>query len=142
RIRTRCACARTRWTARRRRSHARAPRTHECQCRRRRRRRTRGHGTREPAMKTYSDLKALFINTTLKPAPQHSHTASLMKYAEGIMRGEGVEVAHVRALDYMLAPGVQPDMTEHGFEQDEWPALYDRVRSADILVIGTPIWLG
>ena len=87
-------------------------------------------------------LTALFINTTLKPAPQHSHTASLMKYAAEIMRAEGVEVELVRALDYELAPGVQPDMTQHGFERDEWPALYRRVRRADILVIGTPIWLG
>jgi multimeric flavodoxin WrbA len=33
-------------------------------------------------------------------------------------------------------------MTAHGADVDEWPALYERVKSADILVIGTPIWLG
>jgi len=27
-------------------------------------------------------------------------------------------------------------------QRDDWPALYERVRAADILVIGTPIWLG
>ncbi len=87
-------------------------------------------------------MDALFINCTLKPTPQRSHTASLMKYVAEIMQAEGVGVEHVRALDYLLAPGVQPDMTEHGFDRDEWPALYERVQRADILVIGTPIWLG
>ena len=42
----------------------------------------------------------------------------------------------------MIAPGVYPDMTEHGAASDDWPAIYERVEAADILVIGTPIWLG
>jgi multimeric flavodoxin WrbA len=33
-------------------------------------------------------------------------------------------------------------MTEHGFATDEWPALYEKVMAADILVIAGPIWLG
>jgi len=33
-------------------------------------------------------------------------------------------------------------MTEHGAEKDDWPELWKKVQSADILVIGTPIWLG
>ena len=33
-------------------------------------------------------------------------------------------------------------MTEHGWEQDEWPAIFERVMAADILVLCTPIWLG
>ncbi|MEX0900745.1 MAG: NAD(P)H-dependent oxidoreductase [Gammaproteobacteria bacterium] len=90
----------------------------------------------------YSDLKALFINNTLKPNPQPSHTSTLMAVAENVMREQGVAVEHVRALDYELAPGVQADMTEHGCERDEWPALYTLVNRADILVLGTPIWLG
>uniref|UniRef100_UPI0035942646 flavodoxin family protein n=1 Tax=Parasphingorhabdus sp. TaxID=2709688 RepID=UPI0035942646 len=40
------------------------------------------------------------------------------------------------------APGVYPDMTEHGFDQDAWPAIGKAVLDADILVLGTPIWLG
>ena len=54
----------------------------------------------------------------------------------------GVMEAYLRAVDHDLAPGVYPDMTEHGVESDEWPALFPRVMAADILVIGTPIWLG
>jgi multimeric flavodoxin WrbA len=37
---------------------------------------------------------------------------------------------------------VWPDMTEHGWERDGWPAIFDSVIAADILVLFTPIWLG
>ena len=33
-------------------------------------------------------------------------------------------------------------MTEHGASVDAWPALWERVQQADILVLATPIWLG
>ncbi|MBW3630783.1 MAG: flavodoxin family protein [Gemmatimonadetes bacterium] len=90
----------------------------------------------------YADLRAVFINSTLKPSPEPSHTALLMGVSEEILAAQGVAVEHIRAADYLLAPGVQTDMTEHGFERDDWPGIYARVQSADILVLGTPIWLG
>lgn len=34
------------------------------------------------------------------------------------------------------------DLTEHGWARDEWPAIYQQVLAADILVIAGPIWLG
>lgn len=90
----------------------------------------------------FSDLQALFINTTLTPSPEHSHTETLMAMAQGIMQSQGVDVRHIRAVDYVLPPGLKPDMTQHGFERDDWPKIYAAVQAADILVIGTPIWLG
>ena len=33
-------------------------------------------------------------------------------------------------------------MTEHGWDSDGWPAVQKQVMDANILVIGTPIWLG
>jgi multimeric flavodoxin WrbA len=33
-------------------------------------------------------------------------------------------------------------MTEHGWPTDDWPAIYQRVLAADILVLAGPIWLG
>ncbi|CAN5823385.1 NAD(P)H-dependent oxidoreductase [soil metagenome] len=97
---------------------------------------------RSPAPATYTDLLALFINCTLTPSPQPSHTATLMAVSQAIMEKQGVALETVRAVDYQLAPGIQADMTEHGFERDDWPELYQKVQAADILVIGTPIWLG
>lgn len=65
-----------------------------------------------------------------------------MRVSSNIMKNEGVDVEFIRLVDHDVAPGVQPDMTEHGAEKDEWPALFERIFAADILVIGTPIWLG
>ena len=65
-----------------------------------------------------------------------------MRIAMTIMEKNGVQVDAVRAADHEIAAGVYPDMTEHGWERDDWPALYDKVKAADILVLGTPIWLG
>ena len=90
----------------------------------------------------FSDLKAMFINTTLKESPQLSHTQGLMDISIEIMRRQGVSIDTMRASDHEIPPGVWPDMTEHGWEVDEWPAIFERVLDADILVIGTPIWLG
>ncbi|MET9899697.1 flavodoxin family protein [Streptomyces sp. NPDC006446] len=90
----------------------------------------------------FDDLRALFINCTLKPTPQQSHTQGLVDKSRAIMEGRGVETEVVRAVDHDIAPGVYPDMTEHGFATDAWPALQERVMAADILVIAGPIWLG
>ena len=91
---------------------------------------------------SYDDLTALFINCTLKPSPQPSHSAALATRSMAIMERLGVTVDRCRAVDHDLPPGVYPDMTDHGAAGDEWPALFERVLAADILVLLTPIWLG
>lgn len=90
----------------------------------------------------YGDLQALFINCTLKKSPEQSHTRGLMDVAVAIMEANGVSVEVVRAVDHDIAPGVYPDMTEKGWKSDGWPSIYTKVKAADILVLGTPIWLG
>ncbi|MBO6538999.1 MAG: flavodoxin family protein [Rhizobiaceae bacterium] len=92
----------------------------------------------------YSDLKAVFINTTLKSASQgQSHTETLMRDAIDLMEGCGIGVEYIRAAEHDIAFGVQPDMREHGARADDWPEkIWPKVEAADILVIGTPIWLG
>ncbi len=89
-----------------------------------------------------NDLNAMFVNCTLKKSPQKSHTETLMRVAQRIMQKEGVALDELRLVDHDVPDGVYPDMTEHGWEEDEWPDLFERIISADILVIGTPIWLG
>lgn len=93
-------------------------------------------------MATYNDLTALFINCSLKRSTETSHTQKLMDVALAIMARQGVRTATIRAADIDIAPGVYPDMTEHGWDSDGWPAVQRQVLAADILVIGTPIWLG
>ena len=90
----------------------------------------------------FSDLNALFLNCTLKPSPQLSHTEGLMKISKVIMEANGMAVEMLRPVDYNIAYGVYPDMTEHGWAQDDWPKIYAKVKTANILVIGSAIWLG
>lgn len=90
----------------------------------------------------YDDLHAVFINCTLKRSPERSHTQGLVDVSAGIMRKHGVTVDEYRAVDFDIAPGVWPDMREHGFATDDWPGIFEKVMAARILVLAGPIWLG
>jgi multimeric flavodoxin WrbA len=90
----------------------------------------------------FSNLSAVFINCTLKPSPEVSHTDGLLAVPRAIMEKNGVRVEVIRPADHNLAFGVYPDMTEHGSSVDDWPALFEKVTAAEILVLGTPLWLG
>jgi multimeric flavodoxin WrbA len=90
----------------------------------------------------FGDLSAIYINCTLKRSPEVSNTQGLADHSIAIMKKLGVSVEVVRAIDHDIATGVWPDMTEHGWERDEWPAIYEKVLAADILVLLSPIWLG
>ncbi|WP_321527409.1 NAD(P)H-dependent oxidoreductase [Sedimenticola selenatireducens] len=90
----------------------------------------------------FTGLSALFLNCTLKPTGVTSNTEALIDVSRSIMAANKVKTEILRPVDYLLPPGVYPDMTEHGFERDDWPGLCRKVMAANILVIGTPIWLG
>lgn len=90
----------------------------------------------------FSKLKAIYVNCTLKKSPQKSHTAGLINVSKNIMKKEGVHVEETRFVDHDIAYGVYPDMTEHGEEKDDWPTIFKKIDEADILIVGTPIWLG
>lgn len=90
----------------------------------------------------YAHLKALFINTTLKPSGQKSNTEGLMKICKYMMEQCGVKTEYLRSLDFAIAPGIGANLREKGFPNDAWPEIWPKVMEADILVLGTPIWLG
>jgi multimeric flavodoxin WrbA len=94
------------------------------------------------AKRDFSDLRALYISCTLKRSPEQSHTEGLAERSMAIMRRNGIEVDLIRAVDLEIPVGVYPDMTEHGYEQDDWPQIFEKVEAADILVLCMPIWLG
>jgi len=94
-------------------------------------------------MPPYDKLSALFVNCTLTRSPEPSNTQALMDRSAALMSSQGVAVDSFRPVDFRVADGVQQDMREHGWTQDAWPeVIWPKVRDADILVIGTPIWLG
>lgn len=101
-----------------------------------------GDNNKEKPPATYDDLRAVFINCTLKKSPDDSHTDLLLDVSRAIMEKHGVTVDNFRFVDHAIAAGVYPDMTEHGWNKDDWPAIWKTLEKADILVVGTPIWLG
>jgi multimeric flavodoxin WrbA len=90
----------------------------------------------------FKGLKAIYFNCTLTKSPEHSHTDTLIDVSRQIMEKNSVEVEVIRSIDLDIAQGIYEDMTEHGWDKDEWPEIYKRVCEADILVLAGPIWLG
>lgn len=91
--------------------------------------------------KDFSDITALFINCSIKKNKKESHTQLLIDKVVDIMKKEKVKVSQIYALDHDIAFGMIKDGKEEGLK-DEWPNIQKQIMAADILVIGTPIWLG
>ena len=89
----------------------------------------------------FSGLRALFINCSIKKDKAKSHTQLLINKAAHVMSTEGAMVEQIYALDRHIAFGMIKDGTDEGLE-DDWPKIQAKIMAADILVIGTPIWLG
>lgn len=83
-------------------------------------------------------LTALALNCTLKPGKEDSSTDKLLKELLSELGKYEVSGEVVRVADLDIKPGVTSDKGVG----DAWPALRKRVLAADILIIGTPIWLG
>lgn len=85
-------------------------------------------------------MQALALNCTLKRGDAASSTDKLLREVlEGLKRN-GCDAAEgpVRVANLAILPGVTSDEGEG----DQWPDLRRRILAADILVMGTPIWLG
>ncbi|SDK28196.1 flavodoxin family protein [Sediminibacillus albus] len=83
-------------------------------------------------------LKALLLNCSLKKSNETSNTDALLNEFVKIFDGNQVESEVLRVIDYNVAYGIAEDMGEG----DEWPELFEKIKEADILVMGTPVWLG
>lgn len=86
-------------------------------------------------------LRAVLLNCSIKKDKTGSHTQRLLDRVGGVLAAEGVTVEHVYALDHTIAFGMLKDGKDEG-QPDEWPEIQQQILAADILIIGTPIWLG
>jgi multimeric flavodoxin WrbA len=84
-------------------------------------------------------VKAICLNCTLKRSPAASSSASLSDVVMSALRRAGVETDTIRLVDHTIEPGV---VSEAVTEADEWPAIRERILTAEILVVATPTWLG
>jgi multimeric flavodoxin WrbA len=85
-------------------------------------------------------LKALALNCSLKASRSKdpSSTDALTGLLLDALAAHEIDGEIVRVADFDIRPGVSADEGDG----DEWPRLRRKVLGADILVIGSPIWLG
>ncbi|QAS54347.1 flavodoxin family protein [Halobacillus litoralis] len=85
-----------------------------------------------------SAVKALVLNASLKNSGETSNTEGLAEKVVEILQKEGAETEIIRLSDYHIPYGISADLGEG----DEWPGIFEKVKAADIVLIGTPLWLG
>lgn len=83
-------------------------------------------------------LTALALNCTLKGGTEESSTELLLSQVAQELAEHEVETKMLRVSGLNVKPGVASDEGEG----DDWPRVRRMVLDSDILVLGTPIWLG
>jgi multimeric flavodoxin WrbA len=91
-----------------------------------------------PAKPTASPLRVLALNCTLKAGRKRSSTEKLLRQVIEEFGKHDAECELVRVADHDVKPGV---LSNEG-KGDAWPAIREKVIAADILLFGTPIWMG
>lgn len=86
-----------------------------------------------------STLSAIGLNCTLKKCPAPSSSELLLNQLLTELGKHDVESKGIiRIAEHDIKPGVTSDEGEG----DEWPGIRQKILDSDILVFGTPIWLG
>lgn len=80
----------------------------------------------------------LALNCSLKSGEESSSTDVLLSSATSQLEANGYVGATLRVVDEHVAFGVSADEGDG----DGWPRIREAVLAADVLVLGTPIWLG
>jgi multimeric flavodoxin WrbA len=83
-------------------------------------------------------LKALALNCTLKHGGTPSSTEKLLGQVIQALAAHDVTGEMIRIVDHDVKPGVSSDEGKG----DAWPEIRRKILDAQILVLGTPIWLG
>ncbi|HEY0311607.1 MAG TPA: NAD(P)H-dependent oxidoreductase [Allosphingosinicella sp.] len=85
-------------------------------------------------------LSAIALNCSLKPSGgEDSSTDDMIGLLVSELKKHGVAFSEtIRIADHDVKPGVSSDEGEG----DEWPDIRRRILENDILIFGTPIWMG
>jgi len=83
-------------------------------------------------------LRAVALNCTLKRSPAPSSTDVVLGLLVDALKAHDVDTEVIRVVDRGVAVGVTSDEGDG----DGWPAIRSKVLDAQILVMGSPIWLG
>ncbi|MGI2034292.1 flavodoxin family protein [Rhizobium panacihumi] len=84
-------------------------------------------------------LKAIALNATLKASGgEPSSTDRMLSLIAEAMAKDRVDTETIRLADFNIKPGVTSDEGEG----DDWPSIRQKILDANILILGTPVWLG
>lgn len=84
-------------------------------------------------------ISATFLNCTLKPSPAASSTDTMLGLFREALSAAGVTGDEtIRIADHDVRPGVSHDEGDG----DEWPTIAEAIMASQVLVLGTPIWMG
>ncbi|WP_324807681.1 NAD(P)H-dependent oxidoreductase [Sphingomonas sp. LY29] len=85
-------------------------------------------------------LSAVAINATLKASDgESSSTDAMIDLISSYLKKSDVTVKEtIRLADHDIKPGVTSDEGDG----DAWPGIREKILAADILIFGTPIWMG
>jgi multimeric flavodoxin WrbA len=84
-------------------------------------------------------IKALILNCSLKDSTQQSNTRALINEIVKIFDENKAETEVLRMADYNIGFGITQEAVNY---KDQWPEIFEKVKQADILLLGSPIWLG
>ena len=85
------------------------------------------------------EITAAYLNCTLKRSPAPSSTDKMLDlFRSELLDADVSGGPGVRIVDHQVATGVSHDEGDG----DAWPALREQILGAQILVFGTPIWMG
>lgn len=83
-------------------------------------------------------LTAIALNCTLKAEGDSSTDAMIGVLADAFSQHDVAVVETIR----IAAMNVKTGVTSDEGEGDDWPAIRKKLLAADILILGTPIWMG
>src|ERR1700742_5032156 len=83
-------------------------------------------------------VSVLMINCSLKQQAQRSSTNRLLRQVVEQFEKYGASCEVLLASDYNILPGVE----HNEGKGDQWPEILEKIRACNVLMLGTPIWLG
>lgn len=78
----------------------------------------------------------ILLGTLKKNGP--SNTETLTRFFNEYLTKSGVEIDIIKLVEHNIPPGTYTNMGEG----DQWPAIFDKLTAADIIIFATPIWWG
>ena len=86
-----------------------------------------------------SKLKALFLVGSLKQNSEDTNTLLLSQFLAKQLSTYDTEGEIIRLVNYDIKPGTYTKMDS---EDDDWPAILEKILTSDIVIFATPIWWG